>query len=361
MPELHKSGFLGLTFIIFTINSTRMDTYDNMSENCNYADLDDGQKRKLFDRVNIFRGLRFTENKGIERSFNDLYTWNEGYLPDFARPHDNTVQTSAYSFSKMSHELKKLSVNQGSASLNSQFASAESEFRYEKNRSETESHVNEYLLEKFTVRKANFDVDFDKAVVSEKFVDAVAQALDKRLAKEEKAYNLVKLLNEWGYYVPKTFTLGGCLYSEEVTRIDDYSVSESEKESFSASFKSSFESIGGGGAFGGTWEKDESSATSEKYKNLTIKQIGGVEGMQNDYQKWITSLFDAKNWDMAECEELYPSVLLLRNASSNNEDIFLRCLQALNCISTLPQLWKMQPFVDLVRYNSIIQTILNPF
>lgn len=323
------------------------------------------QKNRLFENVNAFRGFLFSEAKGIERSFNDLYFLENGYLPEYVRPHINTLQRTVHSFTKVTHALKKMNIETADISVNASFASAESEYKHEQSSSVSQSEVKEYLLAQFIIRKATFNVDTSAIHPTDKFIRSIMDAIDSQEDDLTNARALVNVLNKWGYYFPVTFTLGGSLYSETETLISEYEAAETERKDFSVSFKAAFDSIGGGGAYSGAWETETSESTSTKYDNTVIYQIGGTEGLNNDYSRWVLSLYEAKTWDIVECSDLYPSILLLNNLTEEQQQyasgLFMRCLQLLNTISVTPAILKMQSFLDLNEYNLAIQEMLDPF
>lgn len=336
----------------------------NIFENVtNYPELTDQDKLSLFKNVNIFRGFCLSEKEGVKRSFHDLYQWNDGYLPEDRQPIENTLQKDEHSFSKVTHELKKMNINSASLSLSSPFVSAESEFRHEQSSDISTSAVDEYILSQSIIRKSSFNIDFGKAKVSDCFIQAIAQAVDTEEEIQARSTKLLNVLNEWGYYLPQEFTLGGILYSEAVTKITDYSMAEKEKTDFSASFKTSFGKIGGGGGFSGGWSAEQTDTVSNKYENTVIHQIGGVAGLTNDYSSWATSLYDARNWTIIECARLYPSLMLLSNMSdkAEGERLLWLCLRTLNSCLAVPAMYKLQPILNLGGYATAIEEMVSPY
>lgn len=194
-------------------------------------------------------------------------------------------------------------------------------------------------------------------------MQAVSHAVDTDENIQTRSINLLNVLNEWGYYLPQEFTLGGILYSEAVTKITDYSMAEKEKTEFSASFKTSFERIGGGGGFSGGWSSEQTDTVSNKYENTVIHQIGGVAGLTNDYSLWATSLHDARYWTIIECARLYPSLMLLLNASdqSYGNHLLGLCLRTLNSCLAVPAVYKLQPILNLGEYATVIEEMVSPY
>lgn len=329
-----------------------------------YNKLSFEKKQELFQNANIFRGLIFSNKDGIKRSFHDLYSWKqEGDLPSFARPLKNTFVKTECSFSKMTHELKKMNVDTASVSFSSPYASGESEYKHEKGRSTSSSQTNEYLLAQFIVRYGEFNIDFDRIAVSTDFVKAVAQAVDNKTRDRDRCENLIEVLNKWGYYVPQEFSLGGILYSEKITQISEYSQANTEKSDFSASFKASFDGIGGGAAYSNSHSTEETQSSTTKYERTDIYSIGGVPGMTNDYPSWASSLHDATFWDMGECICLMPTLMLLLNTPdyTYGNNLLGQCLQLLDSCHSIPVIRQAQPYIDFAKYALEMESKLNPF
>ena len=337
-----------------------IDRYDNA---VGYLELTDEEKAFLFQNVNIFRGFLFSENDGGGRGFHDLYTWQDGYLPTFLQPVVNTMQRTEYSFSKLTHEMKKMNINTASISFHSRFASMDSEFKHEKENSKSSSKVSEYLLSQYIIHKCGFKTNFDRVRVAPAFLEEVENIVNKKEKDRMRCLELIELLNEWGYYVPQVFSLGGILYSETVTEVTDLEMAEKEKTDFSASFDTSFRQIGGGGAYGGSWMTEQKDSSSHKFENTALYQIGGAAGASSDYVRWTTSLYDAKRWNLSALTTLYPSLMLLLACEDGNHGgaLLNTCLRLINGNLADKSIPELQPYIDLGRYASAITTRLYPY
>lgn len=328
-----------------------------------YNQLNLNQRKQLFDNIQVFRGLTFSESEGFVKTFKNPYRWATGYQPEANIPRINTKVSSNYSFSKITHELKNLDTDTASVSLDTPFVNAKSEYTHEKSKNTGSSTVTEYLAARFVVRKVSFQIGRTRLVAEAEFVKDVDNALKKGKNKLEKCCNILDTLNEWGFYIPLNFSLGGSLYSTEETQISDFNSAQTEKEEFSVSFKAAFEKIGGGGEYKKASSETETTSKSNKYKNISINQIGGTPGMTDNYPKWAESLRKAGSWSLVSIEKLYPSLMLLLCAENREKGVQLLgdCLQILDEGCSLPAVRKLQPYLNIREYATDIEAMINPF
>lgn len=325
-----------------------------------YRDLTENQKADLFNKCQILKGLVFREGKGVVKSFEDLYSWKSGYLPDALMPSVNTEEFSGYSFSKITHDLTLISNDKTTVALDVPFVKVDAEYEHEKSKTSGSSVVKEYLLAKYVISKAVFNIDVSKLAVKEGFVKAVHGAIMTEDSDKDKMCNLLHVLDEWGLYIPQRFTLGGALYSTEETTISDYTQSGKEKESFAASVKAEYLKASGSVSYSGSKEKKEEGSSSTKYKNISINQIGGKPGQQKNDSGLAASLNWARYWALVNVEKFYPSIMLLQNACVPGTDPYLlrRCLQLMNNNFFHGAVKKIQPYINMSNYATSIEGLL---
>lgn len=328
-----------------------------------YRALNKGQRKAIFENIQLFRGLTFKENDGFVKTFNDLFSWKGDYEPAVNFPRVNTSIVSSYAFSKVTSELKMMETTTTSVSLSSPYVNAESEFKYEKSKTTTQSDVKEYLSSRFVVRKVSFKINENRLAANETFVKAVETAVMSDISNRAKCTKLLEVLNEWGYYIPLEFSLGGALYSTEETTISEFSQAEEEKKEFSASFKGEVEKIGGGAAYNQASGSSQTTTTSTKYKNINLRQTGGVAGLTNDYAKWVESLRKAGQWDIVAIERMHPSLMLLTCSTdaARGNSILSACLRLLNENRSIQAIAQIQPYVDIASYTNVIEVLINPW
>ncbi len=326
-----------------------------------YRDLNESQKEDLFRKCQIFRGLVFSRDKGIAKSFKDLYSWTS--LPAMLTPRVNTQELSDYSFSKITQDINLITSNKANLALDVPYVSAQAEYSHEKSIQTSSSKVKEYLLAKYLVLKASFELDVSALTPNPEFVKAVNEVIISHESDKDKMCNLLHVLGAWGLYIPQRFTLGGALYSTEVTEIDDFSQSESEKAEFSSQVKA--ELAFGSGSAGGSCSKEEKTetGTSAKYTNIVINQIGGTPGQTKDKEGIAISLKKARYWETVDVEMFYPSLMLLNNANVPGTDprLLAKCLQLMNNNYHYGAVKEIQPYVNMLNYATTIENLINPF
>lgn len=324
-----------------------------------YNQMNDDQKRAIFNNIQIFRGQVFGEQT-FGKSKKDVYTWAPGYLPDANMPRVTTEFISDFSFSKVTSELKQYSSNSSSLSVSSPYGSAEAEYKTEKSTTTTTSKVTEYLITRYIVHKVNLTVNPQQLRPTDAFVAAVKAAIKNNEHTADGYANLIGVLDEYGYYIPVDFVLGGAIFATDTTTIDDFSVAVSEKEEFKASFKAEFEGIGGGGSSGSTSGSDNTKTRSHKYQKICLQQIGGKPGYEKDYPNWADSLKSAVNWNLADVQSFWPTLMLLAK-TAEGRDALGTAINLIEKFSGYPTVQKLQRYLDMRAYNTRMQELLNPF
>ncbi|HEY0144396.1 MAG TPA: MAC/perforin domain-containing protein [Thermoanaerobaculia bacterium] len=337
-------------------NGSAIDPADGVAR---YNLLNDDQKRAIFENVQIFRGLTFGANT-FGKSFKDVYTWAPGYTPAANTPRVITELVSNYAFNKATSELKNYSSQSASVNVSSPYGSADAEYKTEQSKTTSTSKVTEYLSTKYIVRKADLQVDPQSLVVTPDFVAAVRTALKGNESTLDGYHNLVSVLNDYGYYIPVEFTLGGAILGTDQTDISDLSEAETHKQEFNASFKAEFEGIGGGGAYGEASGSDKTTTTSTKFQNITMELIGGSPGLEKDYPEWAKSLNAAIQWGMADVSKFRPTLVLLASDDEGRQ-ILGTAINLLDKFASAPRSAELQPYIDMRAYNSSLQVLVNPF
>jgi hypothetical protein len=318
-----------------------------------YNELSTAQKASIFSNISIYKGLTL-KSTGFGPTFHKLYTWKNGKFPSVINPHIVTQIDYSYSFSKLVQTMDENSVDKGSVSLETPFVDASAEFSYEKNKSTSSEHVTEYITGKYTVRKVMAHVDADDIVADPAFEKAVHDAIASSTNEFQQYYELLTTLNEWGYYIPLEFTLGGALFSSDSTTITEYSEAESQKQEFGGSFKAKFDGIGGGGSYSHAEGSSQSTTQSNKFQITSFSQVGGRAGTSDSYSDWAKSLDKALYWDVAAYDKLYPSLGLLQDAQLQNV-----CIHLMDTYGNYPHAVELQPFLNMKNYATAVQDLYN--
>lgn len=324
--------------------------------------LNRDQQQSVLNDVQIFRGLTLSEKLGFGKTFKNLYSWSKDYQPAANFPRVLTELKYTYNFSKQTSELTQFGSDSASVSLSSPYGSASANYKRETSSSSYSGKVTEYLSARYIVRKVELSVDSNAFVVDPGFLSAIQEAIKGQQGANtvSGAESLIDVLNEWGWYVPQVFTLGGVLFSSTSTEITELSDAESEKQQFGGSFKAAFDGIGGGASYEHASGSSSKTTNTNKFTNTSILQSGGAAGTSNDYSKWAQSMDNAINWNLASSSGLYPSLLLLTSSQEGRQALNV-CLNLLSNFLAYPNVTSMQPYLDFGDYVTKIQSTLNPF
>ncbi len=273
-----------------------------------YEKLSEDEKLQLFERVQSYRGLVLNSQKDFEKSFYDVVSWQR---PDHNRPRPLTIIKSSYTFSKVIHYMLVYGVDKASAELATPYVSGKAEFEHIRQKETDSTQITTYLLIQYIARKVLLSIDPKKLQPTAEFACAVQEAISGKESSIDGYVNLLDVLNKYGQFVPIEFTLGGMLYSRDETKVSSYAEAETEHTSFASDFKVEFEKMGGGVAYGKAEGTKNLNKTEHQHRNVTIEQIGGIEGTVKDFGKWIESLDIVETWDVATYDKLLPTIALL--------------------------------------------------
>ncbi|MEA5536945.1 MAC/perforin domain-containing protein [Crocosphaera sp. XPORK-15E] len=317
-----------------------------------YNSLNVNQKLALFNNIQIYRGLTASSEKGFTKTFKPcIVAWHNDQLPNFVRPSFVTEVVVDYSFSEVTHSMTVSSIDKASASLDTPYGGGQTSFGYAQKTSTTSKEVTEYLTGKFLVSKFVLDVDLANIQLLQDFEQQILTAVEADQPIDQYA-NLINILNERGYFVPKRFTLGGAILSTTTTQISEFSQAEDEKTEFSVGFKLAIDGFGGGGDYSHSEGKETSSSSTSKYSNLSLTKIGGSADSSN-YYDWAKSLNPAINWDVISYDELYPTIALL-----SDKRLLRYCLQLMETYNTYETVEDKQTVISIAKYTTQVESIL---
>lgn len=319
-----------------------------------YNDLSATEKTALFNNIQIFKGLTFGGTEGFGKSFKTVYSWKNGTNPDALLPRILTEVSTVSSYTKVTHSMEDSNVNSGSASLSTPYGGGEAEFKYAQSKATSSSQVTQYVTGKFIVRKVEISIDPAQCVIDPAFEAAIANAVHSPNPDTfQQYYDLLKVLNQYGYYIPKVYTLGGALLSSDSTTINDFSETKTTEQEYGGSFKAAFDGIGGGASYKNAQKNTTTTTTSTKFEVTSFNQIGGKAGTSNDFKNWATSMDKAIYWDVASYDELLPTLVLISDAQVQN-----KCLNLINKFYSYPNAVELQPNLNMLDYGTKVESLL---
>ncbi|RKJ37901.1 hypothetical protein D7X25_31395, partial [bacterium 1XD42-8] len=304
---------LKLSDLIENTNAIFIGTSSIIGENIKFSDfikLTNNEKISYFNQSQLTRGITFTKD-GVRRSFHELFSLNA--QPLMARNTVNTKMDTSYAFSKVTRDINLMTSHKDSVAFHAPFASAKAEYEHEKEKSYSTSQITEYLLSTYSVSPAGFRIDPLSMEVNMDFYNAIKNVVYSDETDNYIMGRLMEVLNEWGLYVPLIFSMGGVLFTSDEKIITEFSESEKDKKNFSIAAQATFSGYGAGLSILGDDTESSESTTKQEFKNLVVRQIGGVPGNTENNTKFAETLQYMSTWEIVDIESFYPSIMLLRN------------------------------------------------
>ncbi|MBK1664541.1 hypothetical protein CKO38_08210 [Rhodospirillum rubrum] len=350
VPLAALVGENGAAPLMIGVASAGLDDPDTSVDR--YNRLTTSQKLALFNEIEIYRGITATATKGFHRTFKPcIASWNSQQLPASVKPTHVSAVRVVSTFSEVGHSLSKTSSDKSSVSLTAPFGSGEAAFSHAKTHTTSTKTVKQYLLGQYLVNKVELAQDLGSLSLVPDFEQAILTAISAE--RDIDAYvNLIETLNERGYYVAKTFTLGGALIGQETTQIEEYTESEKQQTEFSVGFKMAIDGFGGGADYSHSEGSETTTSTTSKYKNMSLTQTGGSASAK-DYEAWATSLNPAINWDVIDHMDLYPTLALIKNMRVVNH-----CVSLMDEYHTYDTVRDRQTVIDIGGYTTRVQQLL---
>ncbi|NET75604.1 MAC/perforin domain-containing protein [Okeania sp. SIO1F9] len=287
-----------------------------------FQDLIAFQKVDLYRRLELNKALTVSkiqsedEDWVISKAFKEAIYW-EPYVPNDPENtyHPNWIIPRKKGFFRVdaktkfvAHQVGKFvseaSGNQELSLFGGLDSDLEGEFSGE---SELSAKSKTYLFAEYTIPKVILSVDWEDIKLKPNFKSKVENAL----GDDDEFYSFVKLnhlLNEYGYFVPLKFTLGGkiCAESEVKSKIDS---SSEQFASFKSSFASSLNLFGAGSEGEGKSEGEiKASQNMSSKMDMELEYYGGLGSAITNPIGWMMSLNSYKTWTVIKYSELVPII-----------------------------------------------------
>lgn len=323
-----------------------------------YNQMSEDSIRALFDNIQIRRGLTMSSSGQFQKTFQDIYDWKLNRLPAANMPTVITEVEQTTTFNETSHTLETSGVTKGSMSLSTPWGGGSTEYSTAESHSRKDGSVTQYMCERYLSNKVDLDVPSDNIEGSNDFIAAVTHAVQGNEDTITGYQNLVGVLNDWGWYIPLQFTLGGAIFATRTSEVTSFSQVDSNTSSFGADFKASFDGIGGGAAYSQSKTTTTKDSGSSGRSEVQFLQIGGQAGTTNDFEAWNKSLDPAIDWNTIKFQKLYPSLMLLAGKSN---DVISTADELLQKFNSYAQVSALQPYLDVAAYEMQLAALLNPF
>ncbi|NEQ66467.1 MAG: hypothetical protein F6K21_13365 [Symploca sp. SIO2D2] len=350
-----------------------------------FQDLDSTLKRDLYSRLELDKALIVNQIRSededwvISKALKKAIYWDKitGPKASIAVPEKNGVNdhpnwsvprkiaslTVNVSNSRVSHELVKFASKQTSTQEFS-LLGVGSNSNQESSQSSSQSVTNKsYLLAEYKVQKLILSVDFNKIQLEQEFTEKLKEIFPDLEENSEPEDNeddewsdfirLNYLLNEYGYFVPLKFELGGKISAQQEvnSRIDSDS---QEYKSFGSSVAAqlNFFQPSAMSSETKTSGKHESNQKMFQQDDIELEYYGGMGAATAAPSLWISSLEYYPTWQVIGYSNFVPIICFFdKNLQNKVIHAFIRYAYYPDTDKPL--------LIDGIRYASMALDIIN--
>lgn len=340
--------FLGTGKTLIVGHSREVLLDDDVTEDI--RNLDVSRLRTYFDQRGLYRGMIFTE-ESVAKGDENIASWDMTEVK-LTQPSPVTKKRTESTYTEVGKSMKETGVIAASVSVDTPFGGGEAGYRKQTESSSNSSSIKQFMVSKFVVQKILINIDPEDIRINPAFEREIREALQQDPGEGLKFYSmLLKILGEWGYYVPAGVLLGGMLYATEEAEISSFEESESESTEFSVAVKAKFKGFGGGGSFSNADGREVSETSISKYEVSEFTQVGGIRTAiagtgAGDFAAWSSSLQSPVNWEVVEYTNLVPSLALL-----SDRNLAIRCARVIAENSTRRSVRNIQKVLEMFDYS----------
>lgn len=303
------------------------------------------------------RGLRKTAEPSI---IHTVYNPAKGVIPTIVFDMDASL-----SFSKTTHEIRKMSTTATNASFGIfgiQLSAKYSESQENISSSEeTLSYISScYSVDKVELTLTEEDINGNRILyTTPAFTNAIKKALD--FPHEAGAYKILmdEVLTQFGFYVATKVSVGGKLFLETQEKISSWADAEKKKQEYGFGLQASLTAgsvpVSGGIGFSQGLSEEEKNSLLQKFQRLRKNAIGGNAALVPAPSQWISSLESYETWRTIDYKKIKPSLAFLPDRLGS------KCARLiLGCVDEEPLQSKIHEVVDLKSYaRSVMNNNIN--
>lgn len=244
-----------------------------------YYHLNDAEKTTLlYQKLQLTRGL-LIQPKAFSKSAKDVRKLNGEpiyTMPEFTLDIDREV-----SFSETVHELRKRGVQTAKGSVGAFGVAVSATYTKEKETFSSTKEESVYLIAREDVPKVELQFTPEQITPTNEFLQAVQGVLAMSPDKKEQQYlKLLEVLDQFGFFMPTKFTLGGQVWAEDQKTVKTEIEAKSELESFGVAFEANLEASGypvsASGGYGKLSEEKQTEIKIEGKRRITKKFKGEI-------------------------------------------------------------------------------------
>lgn len=331
---------------------------DNVTGSESFTTMTFNQQRSLLGdaHIDVHNGLTI-RNGNLTQTNKKLFKFANNYVPSANNPNQLLDSEELYTFTDESHSMQCSGVNSASISLSTPWVSAGVNYDHAKSNSSSRGTVRSYYTKRFLFNKAHLSTDPGQLIIDNEFAQQIKRAVSGHERSISGYENLVGVLNNYGWYIPLEYTLGGAIYSTKSSLVSNINQAREESRTFGGNVSAQFMNIGGGASYSNTQQNASSHNRSTNNERITFKQIGGSTFSENNYAGWENSLKNPSNWRIIRYTSFLPSLMLLHGTDNAKLSI---CLRLLTKYNTYSQVKSLQPYIDVQEYENTIAYETNP-
>jgi len=260
-------------------------------------------------------------------------------------------------FSKQTRDVANATGYAGSIKVVTPYA--EGGVEAQKNASENELKENQelHVVSFCKFPKVHLLIDRKALTPSEGFKQAVDKAIkgeptrgNEKIFYNESFLKLKEVLDEYGYYFPTSFRLGGTLKTNKTLTKETATTITAAEQAVSGSLSASIGGYGGEASLGYKNTGKEKKEDVNQKLNLSIEAIGGNPAYINSQNLFAQSLAESvSSWGILDYRKLIPSIELLELSVAS------KCAKIINGADDK---FKHDTEVDWKNYTKSINTIV---
>jgi len=326
-----------------------------------WTTMSGGQKATVLNEVaQVVKGLSLSADKGLYKVTYDalkpIVSGKSEWTSSIPRI-QSSITTNSY-FSKYASSIATSSSNGGSLSVDTPYGGGSVSYAHAQSHNSGKSTVSSYSVGTYNVNKVDVALDQSKLKLTDDFSTALSTAISLPDAPSQ-FIGVIQALNKYGWYVPVEVMLGGVLLTSEESQSTSWSESQSTTDTFGASFKASFDGIGGGAAYKHSNTSKTSSSGSNGTSSLSFTAIGGAAADSNNFTKWAKSLEPVSAWSTSEYKSMVPSLYPLFNMGGSNKTMLYTIKNMMaQQYAISPELQQLQPLIDVGAYLTVLNGLL---
>lgn len=318
-----------------------------------------GQSRQQIENIayEFLRGMRHTGDKwelGVVR----VADFASNYMPEYSIPYNAILFESNFTLSRSSYERFIEGVNEYGASVGAPFVTAEFKHEHSSTGQHSSSTEMVYSFARLLNRKQEVKIDASKLKPTNEFINEIDSIMNKNnyYAPIERAKDLVRTLNKFGWIMPVHYVLGGAFRESIIEQKQSNTNLDKHSKSLEASLKASFAVYSAGANFNNRNTESTSLLHGNEMRSVKKSSVGANGAIEID--SYIQNVADKRNWQIIQYFEFCNTLSLLKNVDNWT---FIETIKLLRNFYYKKEIQKLQRHIDIFKYiQTLTSEVHNP-